>query len=86
MTIKQAAAPGFHHPWMSEDRVQVHRPIDAVKLKLPAYDVEPGYLLLDGVHRSIATLRAGVEYDIELIVIHGPVDRRILADLAVFEP
>jgi hypothetical protein len=33
----------------------------------------------------LETLRAGVEYNIELAVIHGPVDRRVLADLAVFE-
>ena len=71
---------------MSEERVGAHQPKSPVKLRLPAYDVERGYLLLDGVHRSIATLRSGVEYDIELAVIHGPIDRHVLADLAVLEP
>jgi hypothetical protein len=86
VTVDGAATPGFRHPWMSEERIRANRPKGPVKLKLPAYDVERGYLLLDGVHRSIATLRAGIEYEIELAVIRGPIDRHVLPDLAVFEP
>jgi hypothetical protein len=85
VTIDQAAKTNFNHPWKFEDRINRHRPSGRVELQLPAYDVERGYLLLDGNHRSIATLCAGVEYKIELVVIHGPIDRRVLADLAVFE-
>jgi hypothetical protein len=85
VTVDQAARPNFHHPWMSEERIKVNYPPGPVQLTLPAYDVERGYLLLDGAHRSIATVRAGVEYNVELAVIHGPIDQRVLRDLAVFE-
>jgi hypothetical protein len=85
VTLDQATKREFRHPWMSEERIKSHEPKGAVQLLLPAYDVERGYLLLDGAHRSIATLRAGVEYDVQLAVIHGPIDRRVLRDLAVFE-
>jgi hypothetical protein len=80
------SAADFHHPWKSEERIEHHRPTgDVVQLLLPAYDVERGYLLLDGAHRSIATLQANIDYCVELAVIHGPIDRRVLSDLAVFE-
>lgn len=84
VTVGQAAADGFHHPWMSEERIRNYRPNGPLRLKLPAYNVERGYLLLDGAHRSIAAVRAGVEYNVELAVIHGPVSH-VFADLVVFE-
>ena len=84
VTVGQAAAAGFRHPWMSEQRIEAHRPTGKVRLLLPAYDVKRGYLLLDGNHRAIATIRAGVDYDVELVVIHGPIDPRVHRDLVVF--
>jgi hypothetical protein len=86
VTLAEAASRGFNHPWMSEQKIGQHKPNGPVQLTFPAYDVERGrYLLLDGAHRSVATLRAGVDYNIKLAVIHGPIDRRVFADLAIFE-
>lgn len=84
VTVRQAADANFQHPWMSAQKVKEHTPAGPVQLLLPAYDVEPDYLLLDGAHRSIATLRAGLGYDIDLAVIHGPIDPCIFGDLVVF--
>lgn len=84
LTVSDAAVVGFSHPWMSEQRLKAHWPTSRVQMVLPAYYVERGYLLLDGNHRSIATLRAQVEYDVELAVVHGPIDPHVLRDLAVF--
>src|ERR1700733_11223831 len=48
VTVDKAARPEFRHPWMSEERINAHRPHGPVQLTLPAYYVERGYLLLDG--------------------------------------
>lgn len=49
---------------------------------LPAYDLGPaGLLLLDGNHRAVATYIAARRFTIELRVLHGPLDRRILPPL-----
>jgi hypothetical protein len=84
VTVREAAQQGFRHPWLSEQKIEEHRPDARVEFAVPAYNVRRGYLLLDGNHRSIATVRAGVEYNIELRIIHGPIDRRVLPDLGVF--
>ena len=70
---------------MSEDKISEYTQVGRFNWTLPAYDVARGYLLLDGAHRSIATERAKVEYEIQLAVIHGPIDHRVLTDLIVFE-
>lgn len=92
VAIGEAAKPGFRHPWMWENTVQkyqeeikVHGPNNPFRLTLPAYDVGRRFLLLNGAHRSIATLRAGVDYNIELVVIEGPIHHRALRDLVAFE-
>ena len=89
VTVGQAARTDFRHPWMwqqrIDERVQEYRLGAPVQLRLPAYKVGPGYLLLNGAHRSIAILRASVEYNIELVVINGPIDQGVLRDLVAFE-
>jgi hypothetical protein len=85
VTLEQAATSGFSHLRMFENVISRYIQQGRFNWTLPAYDVERGYLLLNGVHRSIATLRANDEYNIRLAVIHGPIDNRVLADLIVFE-
>ena len=52
----------------------------------PAYHVGDGkLLLLDGAHRCMSLARAQYDYHIEFAVIYGPIDHRIIPDLAVFE-
>jgi hypothetical protein len=85
VTVDQAATSGFQHMRMAEGKISEYTRAGKFNWTLPAYDVARGYLLLDGVHRSIAAQRARVEYEIQLAVIHGPIDRRVLADLIVFE-
>jgi hypothetical protein len=84
VTVGEAATVGFSHPLLRKNKLKKHLPAGPVQLSLPAYKVNQGHLLLNGAHRSIATLRSGVSYDIELEVIHGPIDETILKDLAVF--
>ena len=93
ITAGEAAAPDFHHPGMWKDRVghwedwakaEAGGQAQKVELLLPAYDVKFGYLLLDGAHRSVAILRAKVDYTVELAVIRGPIDEYVLKDLARF--
>jgi hypothetical protein len=51
---------------------------------LPAYDVgDPRVLLLDGSHRGVGALLAGVPIAIDLYVIRGTVDPDCLPDLVV---
>jgi hypothetical protein len=81
VTLNQAAVDGFSHPRMSEKKIADYIKQARSDWTLPAYDVERGY----GAHRSVAALRANVEYNIRLAVIHGPIDHRVLRDLIVFE-
>lgn len=53
---------------------------------LPAYDLHSsGLLLLDGNHRAVATYLARRRFVVELRVLHGPLDRRILAPLKYWD-
>jgi hypothetical protein len=85
VTIGQAAKPNFEHPRIFETKISEKIQAGQFNWTLPAYDVGRGYLLLDGVHRSIAALRACADYSIQLAVIHGPIDQNVLTDLIVFQ-
>src|SRR4029077_16939935 len=50
VTLEQAATPGFTHPRMYEDRISYHIQQGRFDWTLPAYDVQRGYLLLNGAH------------------------------------
>ena len=54
--------------------------------ELPAYSLGNGRLfLLDGNHRAVATYLSGVPVNLKLLVLHAPVDRRILVALKYWD-
>lgn len=75
-------AIGRDHPWLDSTRIKMPAVLTGI---FPAYRVNKRLLLLDGNHRSISLVRFGVAYAIDLLVIEGPVNRRVMPDLAVFE-
>ena len=81
LTIQQMAN-GHNHPWM--DNVRIRQPTLTTGV-FPAYRVRERLLLLDGNHRCISLVRFDANYDVDLIVFEGPIDRQVMADLAVFE-
>jgi len=85
VTVGQAAADGFTHPLLDAEDVRRKERLVGDELVLPVYDVRIGYMILDGNHRSIAARRTNRDVAVELVVIRGPIDGRVLPDLAVFE-
>lgn len=55
-------------------------------LNIPVYKLnEDGrFLILDGNHRCVALLKAGVPFKVNLVVIEGPITRDALPDLVHF--
>lgn len=54
---------------------------------LPAYDVHNrNVLLLDGNHRAVSAMRAGMPLALVLFEIHGPIAERVLPDLKHWGP
>lgn len=84
ITIGEAVAPGFTHPWFDEALASKHEASPFRALKLPAYQVGRKRLLLDGNHRTIGSMRSNPRLKLKLVLIKGPVDSRIIRDLAVF--
>jgi hypothetical protein len=57
-----------------------------IRLEAPAYDLgRDGYLLLDGNHRIAALFMADIPFELTLVVLHAPVDRKILVDLRYWD-
>ena len=81
LTIQQIAN-GHDHPWL--DNARIRHPTITTGV-FPAYRVRESILLLDGNHRCISLVRFNANYVVDLIVLEGPIDRQVMADLAVFE-
>lgn len=81
LSIKDIAN-GRDHPWL--DSTRITKPALSTGI-FPAYRVKERLLLLDGNHRSISLVRFRVDYAVDLLVLEGPVSRRVMPDLAVFE-
>jgi hypothetical protein len=55
-------------------------------VEVPAYSLQNcGFLLLDGIHRAVALARAHRAFQLFLVVLDGPLDRRILIDLKYWD-
>lgn len=50
-------------------------------LEVPAYVIGERFMLLDGNHRTVAAVLAGMPEVITVYAVEGPVDRRALIDL-----
>lgn len=81
LTIQQIA-DGHDHPWLDENMII---PPTITTGVFPAYRVRERFLLLDGNHRCISLVRFNANYVVDLILLEGPIDRQVMADLAVFE-
>jgi len=57
-----------------------------ISISVPAYAVGHGrHLLLDGNHRVVAVAHIGKPFEIKLVTIEGPIQRRYLLDLLHWE-
>jgi hypothetical protein len=82
LSIGEVAAQEHPHPWFKPGSIMTNPPLTGC---YPAYAVGSRYLLLDGNHHCISLVRSNADYAVDLVVIRGPADRLIMADLAAFE-
>lgn len=86
MTVAEAASTP--QSWTTEktDKIESLRRhfltyAEPNQLLLPCYQLQDGYLLLDASHRTVAAFLAGKETRTLMLVISGPLEHAILADL-----
>ncbi|NGP17758.1 hypothetical protein [Devosia aurantiaca] len=66
--------------------VQLLEHSKAPRWVLPVYDLGmDGMFLMDGNHRAVALYMSDKPFEVELLVLHAPVDRRILIALKYWD-
>ena len=92
LTVKEALAAFPKWGGLGQEIVELYcgifsRVARTVKVAFPAYLLPNGErLLLDGVHRAIAIARTGLQFEINLVTIEGPIEESALPDLRHWTP